>query len=157
MALDYDLLVAQARALIGNEADAIANAANFSAFVFYEISGVNWAGFYLPAGDGGLVLGPFSGRPACTRLPKGRGVCGKAFETARTVVVDDVAAFDGHIACDARSRSEIVVPLVVDGTVRGVFDVDSPLVGRFSGEDARGIEALVGAFVERAYAPGATA
>jgi GAF domain-containing protein len=154
---DYDLLVSQARALLGEEPDAIANAANFSAFVFHELSGVNWAGFYFAAARGGLVLGPFSGRPACTRLPRGRGVCARAFETARTVVVDDVAAFDGHIACDARSRSEIVVPLVANGAVRGVFDVDSPVIGRFSGEDVRGIEALVGAFVNHAYARGAPA
>ncbi len=153
MPADYDLLAAQVRALLGGERDAVANAANFSAFVFHELPGVNWAGFYYDAGDGGLVLGPFSGRPACTRLPRGQGVCAKAFETARTVVVDDVGSFAGHIACDAASRSEIVVPIVVDGIVRGVFDVDSPSIARFSKDDARGIEALVRAFGDRAYAP----
>lgn len=147
-AADYDLLERQVHALLEDERDFIANAANFAAFVYMELSGINWAGFYLPASDG-LVLGPFAGKPACTRLPKGQGVCNRAFSEARTVVVDDVSAIADHIYCDSASRSEMVVPLIVDGRARGVFDLDSPELARFSApEDQAGIERLVASFLE---------
>jgi GAF domain-containing protein len=150
---NYDLLEEQLRALLAGEGDFIANAANFAAFVYYELSDVNWAGFYLAAPSGELVLGPFAGKPACSRLPAGRGVCGAAATRRETIVVDDVAAFDDHIACDIASRSEIVVPLVVDGELRGVFDCDSPQLARFGEDDRAGIERLVHAFTETALHP----
>jgi len=153
MSVSYDLLERQVRALLGDEPDFIANAANFSAFLYHELPEVNWAGFYFLDPSGELVLGPFAGKPACTRLPAGRGVCGAAVQRAATVVVDDVASFGDHIACDAASRSEIVVPLLRDGRPYGVFDVDSPQAARFSDDDRRGIETLVAAFTESAHAP----
>ena len=146
-ALDYDLLERQVRALLEDERDFIANAANFAAFTYTELPGINWAGFYLPASDG-LVLGPFGGKPACTRLPKGQGVCNRAFSEMRTVVVDDVSAIADHIYCDSASRSEMVVPLIVNGAARGVFDLDSPELARFRPEDQAGIERLVACFLE---------
>ena len=133
--------------MIGDETDHLANAANFAAFVFHEIPDVSWAGFYYTDESGDLVLGPFQGKPACSRLPNGRGVCGAAFAQRRTLVVDDVAAFADHIACDAGARSEIVVPLLVDNSAYGVFDVDSTRLARFSKDDERGIERLVRAFL----------
>jgi len=145
--VDYDLLERQVRGLLEDERDFIANAANFAAFVYSELPGINWAGFYLPANDG-LVLGPFGGKPACTRLPKGQGVCNRAFSEMRTVVVDDVSAVADHIYCDSASRSEMVVPLIVNGTARGVFDLDSPELARFRADDQTGIERLVAAFLE---------
>jgi len=146
-AVDYDLLERQVRALLEDERDVIANAANFAAFVYGELPAINWAGFYLPARDG-LVLGPFGGKPACTRLPKGRGICNRAFEELRTVVVDDVSVAADHIYCDSASKSELVVPLIVNGQARGVFDVDSPELARFAPEDQTGIQRLVGVFLE---------
>ena len=145
--MDYDLLTAQASALLDEEHDLVANAANFAAFVYHELPGVNWAGFYFPTPEGDLLLGPFNGRPACTRLAKGRGVCGAAFASGETVVVADVHAFPDHIACDAASASEIVVPLRDGERVFGVFDVDSPNVARFSEADRAGIERLVAVWV----------
>lgn len=144
--MDYDLLEDQVRELIGSEPNPLANAANFTALIFQEIPNVSWAGFYFPDASGDLVLGPFQGKPACVRLPKGRGVCGAAFASAKTVVVDDVNAFAGHIACDANAKSEIVVPLAAGGPPYGVFDIDSASVQRFGEEDRKGIERLVGAF-----------
>ena len=148
--LDFDLLERQVRALLSKDGGVVANAANFAAFVFQEIPEINWAGFYFaqPAGD--LLLGPFGGRPACTRLPRGRGVCGAAFVRGETVVVDDVERFADHVVCDSASRSEIVVPFFIGTDVAGVFDVDSPRVARFSDGDRAGIEALVAAFAESA-------
>jgi L-methionine (R)-S-oxide reductase len=146
-AVDYELLVRQVRGLLEDERDFIANAANFSAFVYTELPSINWAGFYLPAADG-LVLGPFGGKPACSRLPKGQGVCNRAFDEKRTVVVDDVSRAADHIYCDSASKSEMVVPLLVDGKARGVFDLDSPELARFSAADQAGIEGLVAAFLE---------
>ncbi|MGB8520274.1 MAG: asparaginase, partial [Candidatus Tumulicola sp.] len=134
----YGLMQRQVRALLDGERNALANAANFAAFVYREVPGINWAGFYFADPQGDLVLGPFGGAPACTRLPHGRGVCGAALLRRETVVVDDVAAFDDHIACDSASRSEIVVPFFDRGTVAGVFDVDSPRVGRFGNADRAG-------------------
>ena len=145
----YGELAAQLRALIEGEEDFIANAANFSSLLFYTLPDLNWAGLYLLKG-GELVLGPFQGRPACVRIPLGSGVCGKAAEARRTLVVENVHEFPGHIACDAASNSEVVVPLLKGGELLGVLDLDSPSVGRFDEEDARGLEALAGVFLERA-------
>lgn len=148
MPVSYELLERQVRELLRGESDFVANAGNFAAFVYHELPDVNWAGFYLLAPSGELVLGPFAGRPACTRLPSGRGVCGAAIARSATVVVDDVQAFADHIVCDSASRSEIVVPLTGPNgeSTLGVFDVDSPLLGRFTEADRAGIEALVRAF-----------
>ncbi len=145
--MDYALLRTQVEALLGGETDFIANAGNFSAFVYHELPDLNWAGFYFPASSGDLLLGPFNGRPACTRLPSGRGVCGAAFVRGETMVVDDVHAYADHIACDSASVSEIVVPLRDERGIFGVFDIDSPQPARFTPADRAGIEALVDAFV----------
>jgi len=144
----YAELVTQARALLGDERDRIANAANFSALLYHSLPDLNWAGFYFYDGSE-LVVGPFQGKPACVRIPIGKGVCGTAAHTRQTQVVPDVHAFPGHIACDAASRSEIVVPLIAaNGSLVGVWDVDSPVAGRFDEEDARGMEALCRVFME---------
>jgi L-methionine (R)-S-oxide reductase len=150
LCMDYDLLVAQADALLDGESNFIANAANFSAFVFDAIPELNWAGFYLLAPTGELVVGPFQGKPACARLAPGRGVCGAAVSREQTIIVDDVHDFADHIVCDSASVSEIVVPLRDSQRVYGVFDVDSPRKARFSPEDREGIERLVGVFLARA-------
>jgi GAF domain-containing protein len=139
-------LLAQARGLIDRERDALANSANLAALVFHTLPDLNWAGFYWLKG-GELVLGAFQGKPACVRIALGRGVCGAAARERRTVIVPDVHAFTGHIACDGASRSEIVVPVLRSGTVLGVLDLDSPSLARFDAEDARGLEELVAAFV----------
>ncbi|GAB7543175.1 GAF domain-containing protein [Cupriavidus sp. 8B] len=147
-AAQYEELVAQARALLADETDRIANAANFSALVYHSLQDLNWAGFYFYDGTE-LVVGPFQGKPACVRIGLGKGVCGTAAQTRSTQVVRDVHAFAGHIACDSASQSEIVVPLIAgDGTLIGVWDVDSPVMARFDGEDAAGMEALCRVFVE---------
>ncbi len=154
MPTDYALLEQQVRALLGDERDFIANAANFAALVYQELPDVNWCGFYLaPAPGGDLVLGPFCGRPACARLPAGRGVCGAAASRRATVVVDDVDAFADHIACDTASRSEIVVPVTIGGAFAGVFDCDSPKPARFTDADREGLERLVFAFSELVHPP----
>ncbi|MEW9585592.1 GAF domain-containing protein [Paraburkholderia sp. DGU8] len=151
----YEELVAQARSLLAGEPDWIANAANFSALLFHSLSELNWAGFYFYDGRE-LVVGPFQGKPACVRIPLGKGVCGTAAQTRLTQVVHDVNAFPGHIACDSASQSEIVVPLVApDGTLIGVWDVDSPVLARFDAQDAKGIEALCAVFIEAALPRGA--
>ena len=142
----YAGLAAQLRALVEGEEDFIANAANFSALLFHALPDLNWAGFYLLKG-GGLVLGPFQGRPACVRIPPGGGVCGTAAAARRTVVVENVHEFPGHIACDSASNSEVVVPLLKGGELLGVLDLDSPALGRFDEEDARGLEELVRVFL----------
>ncbi|VXC65296.1 Free methionine-R-sulfoxide reductase [Pseudomonas sp. 8Z] len=142
----YDLLCAQLQALLNGERDFIANAAQFSAFVFHELADLNWAGFYLVKADE-LVLGPFQGKVACVRIPFGRGVCGAAASSLQTQRVEDVHAFAGHIACDSASNSELVVPLLKDGRLLGVLDLDSPRLGRFSEVDQVGIEALVAIFL----------
>ncbi len=144
----YRSLVEQARGLLAGERDRIANAANFSALVYHGLPDLNWAGFYFAQGDQ-LVVGPFQGLPACVRTAFGKGVCGTAAVTRATQVVPDVHAFPGHIACDAASRSEIVVPLLDrDGALLGVFDVDSPRPGRFDEDDRIGLEALCAVFME---------
>ena len=148
--MDYELLEAQVRALLSEEHDELANLANFASFVYHELPDLNWAGFYFTDETGDLVLGPFNGRPACTRLAAGRGVCGAAFTSGELTVVDDVNAYADHIVCDTASASEIVVPLRDEaGTVYGVFDVDSPRLARFSPGDALGIERLVSALLWR--------
>ncbi|CAM5191196.1 Free methionine-(R)-sulfoxide reductase OS=Castellaniella defragrans (strain DSM / CCUG 39792/ 65Phen) OX=1437824 GN=BN940_03781 PE=3 SV=1 [Castellaniella denitrificans] len=144
----YADLAAQARGLIAGEPDLIANAANFSALVFHGLPQLNWAGFYLYDGTE-LVVGPFQGKPACIRIALGSGVCGTAAQTRRTQVVRDVNAFAGHIPCDSASQSEIVVPLVrADGSLLGVWDVDSPVTDRFDEDDRRGMEALCRVFMD---------
>ena len=143
----YANLLQQAQGLFYDEKDLIANAANLSSLLFNTLDDVNWAGFYLyKAGE--LVLGPFQGMPACIRIAMGRGVCGTAAETRETQLVEDVHAFEGHIACDAASRSEIVVPLVKDGELLGVLDIDSPAIARFDDEDRVGIEGLANEFIK---------
>src|SRR5690606_14110478 len=145
---NYELLIEQARAITAGEPDLIANLSNLSALVFEALADVNWVGFYLTREPETLVLGPFQGKVACLRIPFGRGVCGTAAATRETQLVVDVHDFDGHIACDAASNSEVVVPLIVDGNVVGVFDLDSPSVGRFSQDDADGLTKL-GRFIEQ--------
>lgn len=143
----YADLVQQARGLLAGEHDLIANAANFSALVYHSLAQVNWAGFYLYDGTE-LVVGPFQGKPACIRIALGRGVCGTAAQTRQTQLVRDVNTFDGHIACDAASQSEVVVPLVkADGSLLGVWDVDSPVTDRFDDDDRAGMEALCAVFM----------
>ncbi len=147
-------LCAAADALTAGEPDSIANMANVAALVWEFLPDLNWAGFYrvAPAKDAGgeeLVLGPFVGRPACIRIPFGKGVCGTAAQSRATQLVADVHAFPGHIACDAASRSELVVPVLRDGAVIAVIDLDSPLPGRFTHADAAGIEALAALLAHR--------
>lgn len=143
----YRQLADQAAALVAGESDRIANAANLSALLYHSLPEVNWAGFYFHDGHE-LVVGPFQGKPACVRIPVGTGVCGTAAHTRRTQLVPDVHAFPGHIACDADSRSEIVVPLVRVGDLIGVLDLDSPRPARFDEIDRRGIEAVAEIFVD---------
>jgi L-methionine (R)-S-oxide reductase len=144
---DWNDILTQARALLAGETDAVANAANLSALLFNSLPDVNWAGFYFVK-DGGLVVGPFQGKPACVRIALGRGVCGTAALRRETIVVDDVHAFDGHIACDAASNSEIVIPLLRRGAVLGVLDLDSPRYARFGESDRQGLEAIAALYVD---------
>lgn len=143
----YAQLLDQARALLAGERDRIANAANLSALVYHALPSLNWVGFYFFDGTE-LVVGPFQGLPACVRIPLDKGVCGAAARTRQTQRVADVHAFPGHIACDAASRSEVVVPLVRGDELIGVFDLDSPEPDRFDADDQRGLEAIAQAFVE---------
>ncbi|POA55801.1 MULTISPECIES: GAF domain-containing protein [unclassified Pseudomonas] len=142
----YGLLCAQLESLLVDERDFIANAAQFSAFLFSQLDDLNWAGFYLARGEE-LVLGPFQGQIACVRIPFGRGVCGTAAATLQTQRVEDVHAFAGHIACDSASNSELVVPLLKAGRLIGVLDLDSPSLARFGVEDQAGIERLAQIFL----------
>lgn len=142
----YAHLLHALEGLTAGERDPIANLANAAALLYMTLPGLNWAGFYLLRG-GELVVGPFQGKPACVRITLDRGVCGAAAREQRTQIVADVHAFPGHIACDADSNSEIVVPLVRDGLLIGVMDLDSPLHGRFSDEDGRGLEAFAARLV----------
>lgn len=138
----YDELEGQARALVAGEPDRIANAANIAALIFNALPRINWAGYYFLQGDV-LVLGPFQGKPACVRIPVGRGVCGTAVAEARSQLVADVHAFPGHIACDVASRAEVVVPLKdARGEIFGVLDIDSPEPDRFDAVDLAGLERL---------------
>jgi GAF domain-containing protein len=143
----YEALATQARALLEGERDRTANAANLASLIFHTLPDLNWAGFYWLKGRE-LVLGPFQGKPACVRIAVGRGVCGTAARDRHTILVPDVNAFPGHIACDAASASEIVVPLVKDGRLLGVLDIDSPMPRRFDEADARGLEAVARIFLD---------
>lgn len=153
---DYDFLALQLNSLLESERDLVANAAQFSAFIVDTIADLNWAGFYLtkpgkksnadiPAQE--LLVGPFQGKVACARIPFGKGVCGTAAAERRTILVEDVHAFPGHIACDSASSSEIVIPLIVADKVVGVVDIDSPSLARFTTEDQSGLEKLVAIFI----------
>ena len=144
---DYTLLDSQAEALLRDEQDVLANAANFVALLYNALDDVNWLGIYVLRGDE-LVLGPFQGQPACVHIALGSGVCGTAAATLQTQRVPDVHAFPGHIVCDAVSRSEIVVPLIVGGSLVGVLDIDSPSADRFSEDDQAGIERLCKTFCD---------
>ena len=145
---DYAELARGLESLLAGEPDLISCAANTASLIYYGLPELNWVGFYLlDAASGDLLVGPFQGRPACARIPLGRGVCGTAAVERRTVLVADVHAFPGHIACDAASRSELVVPVIAGGQLIGVLDLDSPRLGRFDVDDARGIESLVEVFV----------
>jgi GAF domain-containing protein len=139
---DYARLARELSALLEGERDLIARAANTAALLFAALPEVNWAGFYFLK-DGVLVVGPFQGQPACTRIALGKGVCGTAAARRQTTIVADVEQFPGHIACDSASRSELVIPLVVGQKVVGVLDIDSPKLARFDSVDARGLEQVV--------------
>jgi L-methionine (R)-S-oxide reductase len=145
----YRTLANEIDALLTGETDPIANAANTAAAIYHSLPALNWAGFYFLRGAE-LVLGPFQGRPACVRIPLGRGVCGAAAAERRSVLVADVAAFPGHIACDPASRAELVVPLLAGGRVLGVLDLDSPERARFDAEDQAGCETLAAILVRHA-------
>ena len=143
----YKDLATQLQALLEGEGDSIANAANTAALIYQMVPDLNWAGFYFLQSEEELVLGPFQGKPACVRIGMGKGVCGTAASRRETVVVEDVHAFPGHIACDSASNSEIVIPLVRGSELLGVLDLDSPKHARFGAADARGLEALAGIFL----------
>ncbi len=144
---DYQLLLKQAEALISSETDPIANAANLASLVFNGVEDLNWVGFYFLK-QGELVLGPFCGQPACTRIPVGKGVCGTAFAEQQTQVVADVHSFEGHIACDAASDSEVVVPFKTE-QLSGVFDIDSPKLDRFGDDEKDLLQAICALYVAR--------
>lgn len=138
----YRSLYQALQGLVQDETDALANLSNGAALLFHGLERVSWAGFYLFK-EHQLVLGPFQGKPACVRIALGKGVCGTAARTGRSVVVEDVHRFPGHIACDAASASEIVLPILVDGELVGVLDLDSPVRGRFTEEDRRGLQSCL--------------
>ncbi|MGO2010332.1 MAG: GAF domain-containing protein [Pseudoalteromonas sp.] len=142
----YQSLVKQTESLIAGESNIIANMANISALLFTSLDDVNWAGFYLMDSPQELVLGPFQGNPACIRIPVGKGVCGTAAQTAQTQLIEDVHAFAGHIACDAASNSEVVIPIMKEGKLFAVLDIDSPSIARFDIDDQQGLEALIAVF-----------
>lgn len=144
---DYTMLAKQARGLLSVCKDPIANAANLSALIFSTVDRVNWVGFYFLHGNE-LIVGPFQGKPACVRIELGKGVCGVAASERRSLRVDDVHTFDGHIVCDADSRSELVVPLIQNGELLGVLDIDSPEIARFDENDQSGFEQLAAVYVE---------
>ncbi|MBS1071719.1 GAF domain-containing protein [Gluconobacter cerinus] len=143
--LTVEDLVETVESVVASETDQIANMANIAALLFEALPDINWAGFYLFKDDQ-LVLGPFQGRLACTRIPLGKGVCGTVAQQKTTLVVPDVHVFPGHIACDAASASEIVVPILHDGNLIGVLDIDSPVKNRFDADDQAMIEKIVSAF-----------
>lgn len=148
----YRDLCDAAAAITDGEDDPVANMANVAALLWQYLPDLNWAGFYRVI-DGGLVLGPFCGKPACIRIPLGQGVCGTAAQSGATQLVPDVHAFPGHIACDAASRSELVVPVIVKGAVVAVIDLDSPVIARFDAQDAAGIEGLAALIGSRLTQP----
>ena len=143
----YDDLLSDLRGLFAGETDLIANAANAAAAMWQYLPEINWVGFYFIKGDT-LVLGPFAGKPACVRIKLGQGVCGSAAASRETIVVPDVHAFPGHIACDSASNAEIVVPLIRNGLVIGVLDIDSPKFDRFQYDDRAGCEAVAALFIK---------
>ena len=143
----YGNLALQLRSLFADERDFIANAANLSSLLYHSLPDLNWAGLYLCKREE-LVLGPFQGKPACVRIALGSGVCGTASQHRQTIIVPNVHEFPGHIACDSASNSEIVVPIIKEARLLGVLDLDSPSFGRFDDEDARGLNQLVGIFVD---------
>lgn len=149
----YAELAQQLEGLLHDETDPVANAANTAALLFDAMPGLNWAGFYFMRG-GELVVGPFQGKPACVRIAVGRGVCGTTVERKASILVEDVHAFPGHIACDAASRSELVVPLLRDGEVLGIIDLDSPSPARFDTDDQAGIEAVARIYLAASYPAG---
>jgi GAF domain-containing protein len=145
----YGALADSLRSLLAGEPDRIACAANMAALLYWSLPDLNWAGFYLlDAASGDLLVGPFHGKPACVRIPLGRGVCGTAAAQRATVIVRDVHEFPGHIACDSASNSEIVVPILAGERLLGVLDLDSPRLARFDDDDARGLEELVRIYVD---------
>ena len=146
----YTQLLPQLESLLQGETDPVANMANFAAALYYNLPQINWAGFYILRGDE-LVLGPFQGKPACVRLRRGRGVCWAAAEKRQTVIVPDVHAFAGHIACDSASQSEIVIPILKDGAVWGVLDVDAPVKERFDKTDKDFLERAVQMVATRVF------
>ncbi|MBB5017766.1 GAF domain-containing protein [Chitinivorax tropicus] len=146
-AVDYDSLASQLTGLLSGERNFVANSAQFSAFIYQALPVLNWAGFYFYDGQE-LVLGPFQGKVACVRIPLGRGVCGTSAQQRQTIRVPDVHAFDGHIACDSASNAEIVLPIIKDGQLVGVLDIDSPLKDRFSEHDQAGLERLLGIYLD---------
>jgi L-methionine (R)-S-oxide reductase len=143
----YRELAGQLEALLAGETDGIANAANTAALIYYSLPDLNWAGFYFLRENDELVLGPFQGQPACVRIARGKGVCGAAALRREPVLVDDVLAFPGHIACDSASRSELVVPLMAGEQLIGVLDLDSPRPSRFDSEDRHGVEKLANIYL----------
>ncbi len=144
----YQSMCEQLKGLLSIETNAVTNMAQVSAFIYQSIPNLNWAGFYTRQHDSGLILGPYQGRVACVHIPFGRGVCGTVAQSQQSIRVDDVHAFDGHIACDAASNSEIVVPIVIEDTLYGVLDIDSPIKNRFDDTDLAGFESLVAVFKE---------
>jgi GAF domain-containing protein len=147
-AASYEELTRSLAALVEGETDALANVANAVSLLAHSLDRINWCGFYVLRGED-LVLGPFQGKPACVRIPVGKGVCGEAAAQRQTIVVPDVSRFPGHITCDPASRSEIAVPVVEEDVLRGVLDVDSPEAGRFDEEDRAGLEKYVGILIPR--------
>lgn len=145
--IDYPLLKSQLVEMLGDESDLLANASNFVGLLRNAMDDINWLGIYVLR-DNELVLGPYQGQPACIRIPVGKGVCGTAAASLETQRVEDVHAFPGHIVCDAASRSELVVPLLIDGELVGVLDIDSPSVGRFSVDDQAGVELVCAAYCD---------
>lgn len=143
----YDLLIKQLPHVLEGETNVITNLANFSALLFNSMKDVNWVGFYIYTGTE-LLLGPFQGKPACVRLQIGKGVCGTSFGKKQTIIVDNVDDFPGHIACDAESKSEIVIPLLKDSKLYGVLDIDSPIISRFDKNDSKDLEILLNLLVE---------
>ena len=143
----YREIAQQLEALLGGERDPVANAANTAALLFQTLPDVNWTGFYFLRDGDQLVLGPFQGKPACVRIPVGKGVCGAAAARRESIIVADVEVFPGHIACDTASRSELVVPLTAGERLIGVLDLDSPLPSRFDAEDRAGVESLAAIYV----------
>lgn len=144
----YQSLGSQLAGLLSVERNWLTNLSQFSAFLHEQLADINWVGFYLSQADGSLLLGPFQGKVACVRIPLGKGVCGTAAKTRELQLVADVHAFAGHIACDARSRSEVVIPLLIKDQVFGVLDIDSPSLARFDEADARGLSQLLATLLE---------